>query len=203
MSRVFPRLSGYGDRDRLTFREHSGGRDKSLRAYTLPLWMTLRFREIANRLTGFSTPLFGVQWNAPTLDVEIARKAVAFLEDRRVLYAPESMEMPEHVVRSVIEIRAMLTDVLGQVDRESHLGQGASAMRAACRKCIDRLQASGIDANRMDWGSWQEWEFSLALGELRGVVGIHVALIAAAYGIDVEEPLASILPVADSDDADA
>ena len=40
-------------------------------------------------------------------------------------------------------------------------------------------------------------EFNQALGELRGVFGIHIGMIAAKYGLDVEDELASILPEAD------
>ena len=45
--------------------------------------------------------------------------------------------------------------------------------------------------------------FNQALGELRGVVGTEVAKIAAAHGLDVEDGLASILPVADVEPHDA
>jgi RHS repeat-associated protein len=56
----------------------------------------VKFSEIANRLTGISTPLVGVLWQ-PT-EVSAARRVIAFLEDRRVLYAPEEMEVASHCV---------------------------------------------------------------------------------------------------------
>jgi len=37
-------------------------------------------------------------------------------------------------------------------------------------------------------------EFLTALGELRGVLGIHLVTIAAQYELDVEDDLASIFP---------
>jgi hypothetical protein len=40
-------------------------------------------------------------------------------------------------------------------------------------------------------------DFNQALGELRGVFGIHVGLLAIKYGLDIEDGLASILPFAD------
>lgn len=43
------------------------------------------------------------------------------------------------------------------------------------------------------------WEFNGAVGELRGVFGIHIAQLAAQYGIDVEDDLASILPPPEED----
>jgi len=48
------------------------------------------------------------------LEVSRARRVIAFLEDRRVLYAPGEMEMAEHCVRSVLEIRHFLSDEIGK-----------------------------------------------------------------------------------------
>jgi hypothetical protein len=58
----------------------------------------MKFSEIANRLTGISTPLVGVSWQPTDLEVSAARRVIAFLEDRRVLYAPEEMEVASHCV---------------------------------------------------------------------------------------------------------
>ena len=48
----------------------------------------MKFSEIAGRLSGFSTPIFGVQWEPPVIDRDVARRVISFLEDRRVLYDP-------------------------------------------------------------------------------------------------------------------
>ena len=42
-----------------------------------------------------------------------------------------------------------------------------------------------------------DYWFGEALGELRAGVGLQVAIIAAAYGLDVEDDLASVLPQPD------
>jgi hypothetical protein len=39
--------------------------------------------------------------------------------------------------------------------------------------------------------------FNQALGALRGVVGEHVGHLAVRYGVDLEDGLAGIIPVAD------
>jgi hypothetical protein len=39
--------------------------------------------------------------------------------------------------------------------------------------------------------------FNSALGELRGVIGLHIAALAAQHGLDVEGDLASTLPAVD------
>lgn len=103
----------------------------------------MKFTEIANRLTGISTPLLGVSWQPNDLEVSAARRVIAFLEDRRVLYAPEEMEMAEHCVRSVLEIRHFLSSELGKLDAKSEFAASLRAMRAACRKFLERVGTDG------------------------------------------------------------
>ena len=64
----------------------------------------MNIEEILNRLTGFSTPIGGLSWQSATLDVDVARRVLVFLEDRRVLYDPFEVEVPEHCVESVLQM---------------------------------------------------------------------------------------------------
>lgn len=163
----------------------------------------MKFVEIISRLTGFSIPVFGVSWNPPEPDVQKARRIIIFLEDRRVLYAPSEMELPAHCVQSVLEIRQFLTQELGSLQAETDLAATLRAMRAACRKFLDKVQDRGGDIVRFGHrpGHWASWEFNGAVGELRGVFGVHLAKLAAQHGLDVEDDLASILPAqAENDD---
>jgi hypothetical protein len=54
----------------------------------------MKFSEIANRLTGISTPFGGASWQPAEMEIAGARRVIAFLEDRRVLYDPCQMEVP-------------------------------------------------------------------------------------------------------------
>lgn len=56
----------------------------------------MKFSEIANRLTGISTPLGGASWQPAELEVSGARRVIAFLEDRRVLNELSQREVPSH-----------------------------------------------------------------------------------------------------------
>ncbi|MGH9439849.1 MAG: DUF6650 family protein [Terriglobia bacterium] len=156
----------------------------------------MKFREVVSRLTGLSSPVFGVSWNPPESHCTIARRVLAFLEDRRVLYSPSEAESPDHCVHSVVEIRHFLTQELGALPAKSELAQSLSAMRAACRKFMDSVQAE--DGRIIQYGAshghYASWIFISALGELRGVFGVHVAALAAGYGLDVERELAAIVP---------
>lgn len=159
----------------------------------------MRFTEIATRLTGISCPMFGISWNPSDAEVTAAKRVITFLEDRRVLYNPTTMEIPTDCTMSVIEIRRFLTDELGRLDPHDELAKNLQAMRAACRKILDDVQGEKSrhgfidDPIRYRW-SLGSWVFLSALGELRGIFGIHVALIAVRNGLDVEADLASILP---------
>jgi len=156
----------------------------------------MKFSEVVSRITGFSVPIFGAQWNPSEAECAVARRVLAFLEDRRVLYVPSEMEIPHHCVESVLRIREFLTTELGKLDSEKEISRSLRAMRAACRKFLTTVEA---DDRRIiqfggEYGHYASWIFNSAVGELRGVIGIHVAALAASHGLDVEGELASILP---------
>jgi hypothetical protein len=162
----------------------------------------VKFSEIASRLTGISTPIGGVSWKDSEPEAAATRRIVAFLEDRRVLYSPEEMEDTSHCVHSAIEIRHFLTAEIGKLDGGSAFSESLRAMRAACRKFLNRVGADGREGTlyARHRGGWGSWTFYSALGEMRGTFGIHLARIAAQFKIDVEDKLASILPEKDVDE---
>ena len=167
----------------------------------------MQFSEIAGRITGFSTPIFGVQWKPPQVDRDVAREVIVFLEDRRVLYSPYEAEVPEHVVGSVFEIRRFLTELLRRGGTAKELTDSLRAMRLACRKLIE---ATSEQRGRELYvptpsdilsGGTTSWIFNQALGELRGVFGLHIAQLAVRYGLDVPDELATILPLDPAQDS--
>jgi len=108
------------------------------------------------------------------------------------------MEVPDHCVMSVVDIRRILSQELGVLDEKSALAMSLRAMRAACRKFLDSVQANErIVRFGAHLGHFASWEFNGAVGELRGVFGVHLAQIAARYGLNIEDELASILPAAE------
>jgi len=156
----------------------------------------VRFKDIASRLTGISCPIFGVSWNPPEAERSVAKRVIAFLEDRRVLYSPSELEMPDHCVQSVLEIRRSLTAEIAKLDDKSDVATSLRAMRAACRKFLDAVQGDEGRIIRFgaQFGHYASWTFNSALGEMRGVFGVHIAKLATAYGVDVEDDLAAVIP---------
>jgi hypothetical protein len=150
----------------------------------------LKGKQLAKRLTGISTPIGGLSWTPPVDERAVAKQLVVFLEDRRALFMPYDLEVGMYVVDSIQEIRKRLSKDLEKISRSSILGESISAMRASCRKFLTETQGDpkGRHHWRMEGQIWQ------ALGELRAIFGIHIARIACAYNLEVEQQLERILP---------
>lgn len=151
----------------------------------------MKFTELASRINGFSTPLFGVSWNPAKADVVIAKSIILFLEDRRVLYVPYLVEEPDRVIQSILSIREFLTKTLVQGQLGKELEDNLRGMRAACRKFLDDHPH---DRRHLHY---RDVELNQSLGEFRGVIGQYIAMLSVSYGIDIDEPLDAVLPVAD------
>lgn len=151
----------------------------------------MKFERIYKNITGLSCPIFGVQWNAPTIEADEAKKLVLFLEDKRVLFNPANMEDAGHCAQSVIEIRSEITKTLQALPSDSNLEKSLKRMRKACQEFSDKLghpKYSDFD---------QPVQISILERELfkfRDKCGVSVAEIAVAYGLDVDDGLASIIP---------
>lgn len=155
--------------------------------------------EIASRLTGIDVLGFGVSFAAPEPEVTAARRVLAYLEDRRVLFAPYHLEIEDQCINSVLDMRRFLTSEIGQQDDGSRLVGHLRAMRAACHKFLRDSGPGGARIHMSRWHGPFDSEFFLALGELRATIGFHVAAVAVRYGLDVEGELSDVLPEADGD----
>jgi hypothetical protein len=155
----------------------------------------MHYKEIVSRLTGFSIPIFGVSWNPPPpAEVTLARRVIAYLEDRSVFYNPYHMEMESHCVDSILETRKFLTEIIGNLTEGSELASHLRAIRAACRKFVDTVRDPTHPGTNSRFRGSLETEFFEAVGQPRATAGIHVGAIAVMYGLPVEGQLSEILP---------
>lgn len=155
----------------------------------------MKFKELANRLTGISCPVFGISWNPIETECTIARRIIIFLEARRVLYSAYEYESVCPCITSVTEIRNYLTSELSNIDENSKLNGYVRAMRTACNKFLSKCPDKDEFRCRVcKPDNIYNWIFTSAVGELRGVFGVMIGQIAKAYGLDVEDELAQIIP---------
>jgi hypothetical protein len=154
--------------------------------------------ESARRITGISGPFGGVQWADPgPSDRERVRGFLIELEDRRVLYNPDWLEVRHQVDQSVDEIRDVCTTALKIFSPNDFATVPIRNIRSACRRYLDDVT---IDFRHADFhhlrGELSPGVF-LALGAFRATVGLEVARLAAYYDVEVEGQLASVLPMID------
>ena len=71
----------------------------------------MNWKSFFRRFTGISTPLGGVSFQ-PVAETErkITFQVISFLENRRILYRTMGLEVPEWSVKSVFELRDLLTE---------------------------------------------------------------------------------------------
>lgn len=151
----------------------------------------MKFERIYKNITGLSCPLFGVQWNAPAVEADEAKNIILFLEDKRVLFNPANMEDSSHCAQSVIQIRNELTRVLQTLPSNSNLAKSMKCMRRACQGFSDKLGHPKFSQFELPvQASLLERE----LFKLRAKCGVSVAEMAVAYGVDIDDGLASIIP---------
>lgn len=161
------------------------------------------------QVTGFEVPVIGggLQWQPTQGDIARVQRVITDLEPRRVLFSTYTSEVPEQCVISVIGMRDMLTSVLADPGISRELTGSLRLMRGACVTFLTRVGASEDPADSeaarrrlFQHQRWQmhDYEFGEALGELRAMVGLQLALLADGYGLDINgdlaRDLARILP---------
>ena len=149
----------------------------------------LEGRELANRLTGISTPIGGISWKPPVVERDKARQLLAYLAGERSLHYPYDKEIGTFVVESILDTRERLARDIEDLSMDSILTQILRGMQAACRKFLDENQSPSAG-----YGWPYEAQLYCTLGEFRALLGIHIARIACAYDLEVDACLGDILP---------
>jgi hypothetical protein len=141
------------------------------------------------RLTGFSTPIAGVQWEHRDGDHEVVRRVLNALEDRRVLFAQYGAEVPEHCILSAIQIRKILTDEMNTRGISKGLERSLKDLRAVFAAFLDAM--NGEKAQRR---GLNQFGFTAALATLRSLVGERLSVLCADYRIEISGRLRQIVP---------
>lgn len=154
----------------------------------------MKFIELLHKLTGITCPVFGISWSPVDTDRVISQRIIIFLEPRRVLYSAYQYESVCPCITSVTEIKNYLTSEIQSIDAKSELNAYVRSMRNACNKFLSKCpNQKEFRCYACQNGNIDNWIFTSAVGELRGVFGIMIGQIAKAYGLNVEDELAQII----------
>jgi hypothetical protein len=149
----------------------------------------LKGRELATRLTGILTPTGGISWKPPADERNKARRLLVYLAGQRALHYPYDKEIGTFIVQSILDTGERLTRDIEAISIDSLLRKILRAMQAACRKFLDENQSPSAG-----YGWPYEAQLYCTLGELRALLGVHIARIACAYDLEVDACLGDILP---------
>ncbi len=149
----------------------------------------LKGRELVARLTGIKTPIGGIDWQPPLEEQNRARHVLAFLAEQRALWDPYDMAIGSFVTQTIVDLRGRLRNEIEALPTSPVLQEGLHAMHAACCRFLEENQSP-----RSGYGPPYEAQLHSTLGELRALVGIHIARIACAYDLEVNAHLEGILP---------
>lgn len=72
-------------------------------------------------------------------DVQVARRVIAFVEVRRVLFGTYANEVSEQCVSSVLEIRDFLTEMIGAGGTAEELKKPSRPARGFCLRSLERV----------------------------------------------------------------
>lgn len=123
------------------------------------------------------------------VEAEAARAVVARLQAHTLLFVPPSLGLVGSIPSGAAAVADDLRDAADGVEPGSVLGVSLRELRGACHDL--RARAEGPTHI---WSQMADAAGLLALGTFRGIVASNVARWQATYGLEVDEPLASILP---------
>jgi hypothetical protein len=149
----------------------------------------LRGRELGARLTGILTAADRISWKPPFDERDKAQRLLVYLAGQRALHHPYDREIGAFIVQSILDTSEQLTRDIEALSMDSLLRKILRAMQAACRKFLDENQSPSAG-----YGWPYEAQLYCTLGELRALLGIHIARIAYAYDLDVDACLGDVLP---------
>lgn len=155
----------------------------------------IKGQHLLSRLGGITIPgIGGASFKFPESERDVVRQVVIFFEDKRALYEDFALEIEDHVIQSLLQVRKELTDAMKRVSSKSPAYRGFELMRAECRQFLTGPRGEFRHVERHSPRGGMDAGFFAALGKLRGVFGERLAELAYLYDVDIGAELARILP---------
>jgi hypothetical protein len=121
---------------------------------------------------------------AQRVNPELAREAIALLDDKRVFWARFDAEFPDRVRISLDNLRYELTALRGRTP-SGPLRESLARLAETIRHFFDSIEHIDLVTLRCNSHDPQWREFESALQSLRKAIGIQVNDLADSYGLEV------------------
>lgn len=160
----------------------------------------MRHQEIATRLDGYDTPIYGQTISPSDQERRMARGLIAFLEDKRALYEHPDREVNDRLIGSIAAIRKHLSDLLATGELPDSITELIRPIRAECRDFLDAAEIGRAEAQALIVPSAPDHTRILQpraffqLKSLRDTAGHSLGLLAVRYGVDVEPQIDALIP---------
>ena|SRR3989442_1382658 len=160
--------------------------------------MRLSITEFLRRLSGISTPIFGISWTPPSEERQLVNGLLQQLGDRRLIRKYHGGFEYRAVIVSLEKMRSDATQALSQLSPE-----------AACRPTIENLRTALhlfqtlVESERpagRDEASPTDATLK-ALGVFQDTVGSQLRSLARAYSIPLYEGLVENFQIRQSEEA--
>lgn len=147
-------------------------------------------------MTGIKLPGgVGVTWEYEKDEKLIASTLLTFLENKRILFHPYVDRCPGNAIISVLELRKRIQSDMEQLDRNTYLHKTLSLMRNSINLFLEYASANCESVTSCKDCRVRKTGCLKGLIEFRKEMGRCIAGICISFDLDVEEQLATIMPL--------
>jgi hypothetical protein len=129
------------------------------------------------------------------IEPSLAKRVIAFLEDRRVLWTAFDAEFPDRVRRSLDDLRSQLTGMRGGLADGGGMDQILLSLTKTIHVFFDQVEQLDLSRLRCDSRDPEWRQFRDALAALRKSIGLQIYNLATAYDVALSSDLKRIVPI--------
>lgn len=133
-------------------------------------------------LNGISTYFGGISWDNTMTSKEMFTRLLLYLESKRILVNPASLELKEWCIESVLEIKQQLVTITQEVKLKKFDAERIRNLIIACNCYLDKV--TPMDLPRIIYKKGDRWEdlsFDHAMRDFRKSFDTEIKEIETKY----------------------
>ena len=137
------------------------------------------------KLTGVSSPFGGISWEYSESEKECIKKLFVFLESKRLLVNPISMEIPDECAQSALEIKHFIVELMVKYSFSARTEKNLNSMIGGCNEYLDGLtnKKQNHIIYKNGHGDWYDADFSLIMKKIRSLFRENIEILSQNYEI--------------------